>query len=134
MGVESRWTLGPDLGQEAFGAEDGGELGAEDLEGDLAVVLQGVGEVDGGHAAAAERAFDGVAVGEAGAQGVQDRHGDPVARCGRRRWLTQVLTPSTTERCVSVGTTRRSRNPDRFSKSRNSARVRSRPRGVSTSI
>ena len=48
----------PDLRQEPLGAEDGGELGAEDFDGDLAVVLQVVGEVDGGHAAAAELALE----------------------------------------------------------------------------
>ena len=42
---------GLDLGEEAFGADDGGEFGAEDLDGDGAVVLEVVGEVDGGHAA-----------------------------------------------------------------------------------
>ena len=42
---------GLDLAQEALGAERGGELGAEDLDGDLAVVLEIFGEIDGGHAA-----------------------------------------------------------------------------------
>ena len=65
----------PDLGEEALGAEHGGELGPQDLEGDLAVVLAVVGEVDGGHAAAAELAFDGVAVAEGVAQGVGYGHG-----------------------------------------------------------
>ena len=44
------------------------EFGAEDLDGDLAVVLEVVGEVDGGHAARAELAFEAVAVGEGGGQ------------------------------------------------------------------
>ena len=41
-----------DLGQEALGADDGGELGAEHLDRDVAVVAQVVGEVDRRHAAA----------------------------------------------------------------------------------
>ena len=49
-----------DLADEALGAEGRGELGAEHLDGDLAVVLQVVGEVDGGHAALAELALDAV--------------------------------------------------------------------------
>ena len=55
-----------DLAGEPLGAERGGELGAEDLHRDLAVVLQVLGEVDGGHAALAELALDAVAVGEGG--------------------------------------------------------------------
>ena len=43
-----------DLAQEALGAERGGELGVEDLERDRAVVLQVLGEEDGGHAPAPE--------------------------------------------------------------------------------
>ena len=46
----------------------GGELGPEHLDGDLAVVLEVVGEVDRGHAARAELALDAVAVREGGAQ------------------------------------------------------------------
>ena len=75
--VEQRQQVGvlqvggdADLGQEAFGAEDGGELGAEDLEGHLAVVLEVVGEVDRRHAALAELALDAVAVGDQGLQPV----------------------------------------------------------------
>jgi hypothetical protein len=55
---------GLDLLHEAVGAEHGGQLGPEDLEGDLAVVLQVRAEIDGGHAALAELALDAVAVGE----------------------------------------------------------------------
>ena len=54
----------PDLALEALGAECGGELGAEDLDGDVAVVLEVVGEVDGGHAALAQLALEAVAGGE----------------------------------------------------------------------
>jgi hypothetical protein len=55
-----------DLAAEALGAEGGGELGAEDLEGDSAVMLQVLGEVDGGHAALPELPLDAVALGEGG--------------------------------------------------------------------
>jgi hypothetical protein len=48
----------PDLALEALRAEEGVEAGAEDLDGDGAVVLQGLGEVHGGHAAAAELAAE----------------------------------------------------------------------------
>ncbi len=51
-----------DLGQEAIAADDGAELGVEDLDRDLAAVLQVLGEVDGGHAALAELALEAVAV------------------------------------------------------------------------
>ena len=53
---------------EPLGAEHGGELGLEDLERDLAVVLEVLGEVDGGHAALAQLALDAVAVGEGGGE------------------------------------------------------------------
>ena len=52
-----------DLGEEAIAADDGTEFGVEDLDGDLAGVLQVFGEVDGGHAALAELALEAVAVG-----------------------------------------------------------------------
>lgn len=61
----------PDLAGESFGAEQRAELGAEDLDGHLAVVLQVVGQVDGGHTATAELVLDGVAAGEAGSQPIQ---------------------------------------------------------------
>ena len=55
---------GLDLAQESLGADHGGELGAQHLDRDLAVVLEVVGEVDRGHAARAELALDAVAVGQ----------------------------------------------------------------------
>ena len=45
---------------------DGGELRAQHLDGDLAVVLQVLGEVHRGHAALAQLALDAVAVGQSG--------------------------------------------------------------------
>ncbi len=61
----------PDLVEEAFGAQDGGQLGMENLDRDLALVLDIVGQVDRRHAAAAELTLDRVAVGQCGRQAVQ---------------------------------------------------------------
>src|SRR5487761_2103158 len=55
---------GLDLGQEALAADHGRELGAQDLQRDLAVVLEIVGEINGRHAARAELALEAVAGGE----------------------------------------------------------------------
>ena len=41
----------PDLAQEPLGADRGGELGLEHLDGDRPVVLEIVGQIDGGHPA-----------------------------------------------------------------------------------
>ena len=51
---------GADLAQESLGAEARAEVGMQDLEGDGPVVPEVAGEVDGGHAAAAELALEGV--------------------------------------------------------------------------
>jgi len=64
----------PDLAQEALGAEQGAQLGAEDLESDLPVVLGVPSEVDRGHAAASELALERVAV----TKGVGQGGGRPV--------------------------------------------------------
>ena len=44
------------------------ELRLEDLQGDVAFVLEVSREIDGGHSTVAQRALDAVAVGERGAQ------------------------------------------------------------------
>ncbi len=66
--------VGRDLNfsEEAFRADDRGQLGFQDLEGNLAVMLQVLGQVDRGHAALAELALDGVAPVEGG---VEKAHG-----------------------------------------------------------
>ena len=51
---------GPDLGQEPLGAKRRGQLGMQDLDGDLPVVPKVVGKVDGGHASLAQLALDPV--------------------------------------------------------------------------
>ena len=60
--------LGGDLDfpQKALGAEHGGELRPEHLDGDLAMVFEVVGEVDRGHSPAAQLPLKAVAVGEGG--------------------------------------------------------------------
>ena len=55
---------GLDLAQEPLGADHGRELGPQHLDGDLAVVLEVVREIDRGHAALPQLALDPVAVGE----------------------------------------------------------------------
>ena len=58
----------PDLAEEPVGADGGGELGPQGLDGDLAAVAQVFREVDRGHAAFADQALDLVAVAERGAK------------------------------------------------------------------
>ena len=53
-----------DLPRKRSAPSDGGELRAQHLERHRAVVAEVVGQVDGGHAAAAELALDPVAVGQ----------------------------------------------------------------------
>src|SRR5262245_53497676 len=57
-----------DLAQESLRADQGAELGVEDLDGDAAAVLQVLGEEHGGHATAAQLALEPVAAGERYAQ------------------------------------------------------------------
>ena len=54
-----------DLALEPLGAERGGQLGVEHLERDRPVVPEVLGEVDRGHAAAAELALEPVAIRQA---------------------------------------------------------------------
>src|SRR2546423_1863621 len=57
-----------DLLYEPLGAEHGGQLRLEELDGDFSVVLQIVREIDGRHPAFAELAFDLVPAGECGVE------------------------------------------------------------------
>jgi hypothetical protein len=50
-----------DLGQETFGTDNGGQLGLEHLQRDLALVLEVIGQVDGRHPALTQLTRDGVA-------------------------------------------------------------------------
>ena len=62
-----------DLGEESLAAEHGAELRLEHFDGDVAVVLHVVREVDGRHAAGAELSLDAIAVGERDRE-VSDTH------------------------------------------------------------
>ena len=68
-----------DLAGEAVGAERGGELGPEDLHRHLALVLQVLGEEDGGHAALAELALDAVGRAEGALELAAHVHGQGTA-------------------------------------------------------
>ena len=52
---------GLDLGQEALAPDDGCEFRFQNFQRDLSLVLEVLGQVDGGHAALAELTLDGVA-------------------------------------------------------------------------
>ena len=70
-----------DLALEPLGAEGGGDLGVEDLEGDGPVVAQVTGEPDRGHAPAAELTLERVLVRQGFTKGRDRiRHGPPGAR------------------------------------------------------
>ena len=55
---------GADFAQEPFATERRAKIGMQDLEGDVAIVLDVVREVDGGHATLTQLALDPVAVGK----------------------------------------------------------------------
>jgi hypothetical protein len=55
---------GADLGEESLAAERGTKVGVEDLDGDVAVVAEVVGEVHRRHPAGAELALDAIALGQ----------------------------------------------------------------------
>ena len=77
---------GLDLLEEPPGAEDGGQLGPQHLEGDLAVVAHVVRQVHRGHAALAQLPLDAVAVGEGGGEALGGgRHGSAPSLCAIRR-------------------------------------------------
>ncbi len=64
-----------DLLHESLGPEHRREFGPQHFDGDLAVVLQVVGEVDVRHAARTQLFSDGIAVGEGGFETVKEvRH------------------------------------------------------------
>ena len=57
-----------DLAEEPLGAERGGELGPENLDGDFSAVPEVGGQVDHGHAALTQLALQRVAVGQRGGE------------------------------------------------------------------
>ena len=60
------------LAQEPLGAQRGCEIGTQNFYGDLAMMLDVFGKVDGCHTAAAELRFNRVSVGEGGFQAVEE--------------------------------------------------------------
>ena len=65
---------GLDLLNEPLGAKDRGKLRPQHFDGDLAVVLEVVGQIDVCHAAFAQVPLDLVAVGEGGREAGGYRH------------------------------------------------------------
>ena len=53
---------GLDLGEEALATDHRGQFGLQHFDGDLAIVPDVVGQIDGGHPTCAEFAFDDVPV------------------------------------------------------------------------
>ena len=88
------WSLRgrPDLGEKPLAAERRAEVGVEHFDGDVAVVLQVVGEVDGRHAAGAELALDAIAAGERGGK-----------LCGAHRAENEPFTGMTSSCMRAVG-------------------------------
>jgi hypothetical protein len=58
----------PYLPKKAVGTQRGGELIAQQLDGNQAAVLEVVGQIDGGHAAATKLALDAVATSQGSCQ------------------------------------------------------------------
>ena len=76
-----------DLGQKAIGADDRSELRAKELDGDLAIVAQVVGEVDRRHSTLADVSLDAVPVGE----GVDERLWEVAHAVFRAEWVVTVV-------------------------------------------
>src|SRR2546426_3199280 len=76
-----------DLSEEPLGAEDGRKLRAEHLERDGAIVLEIAGEIDRGHATAAELALDRVTAREGGLKAADEiaHRGAAVTRASAAR-------------------------------------------------
>jgi hypothetical protein len=91
-----------DLLEETIPADAGGECGVEDLEGDRPVVAEVLGEVDGGHAAAAELALDVVAVEQRGVQR-EERIGSRQREGERVQLMYQAGSDEPNERGARVG-------------------------------
>ena len=66
---ETRGEL--DFAEEPLGSQRRGQLGPEDLDRHLAMVLEVFGEIDRGHAARTQLFLDGVAVGEGGLETIE---------------------------------------------------------------
>ncbi len=74
-----------DLGQEPLGSHGGGQLRAQDLDCDVAIVLQVVGQPDGGHAALAQLPLQDIAIREGSLQAIRGAaHGRAPEQTPRR--------------------------------------------------
>ncbi len=77
-----------DLLEKPFRAECRGQLGLQDLDGDFAMMLEVLGEVDRGHPATPQLALEGVALGEGCAERLDlagHRRGSALSRCRAAR-------------------------------------------------
>ncbi len=109
-GVEERQDVrmlqrcrGLDLDHEPLGSEHRGEFGLQDLDRDLAVVLQVLGEVDRGHSARTEFALDAIAVGEGRRQaGCELGHRIPAVTCPAPGSCSACDPARTPPRCTST--------------------------------
>ena len=91
-----------DLGEEAVAADDGTQLGMQDLDRDLAAVLQVLGEIDRGHAALAELAVEAIAIGERIGEAVEHAGAHREAAASRARTSSsQFSTVMSWERVLS---------------------------------
>src|SRR6185437_7219059 len=86
-----------DLAEEAFRAERLADIGAQDLDGDLAVMPEIVREINRGHAARAELALEAVPVGERHSQLLHQGGGCIEGHCQRTAGWTCVKVPGTEE-------------------------------------
>ena len=77
---------GADLSQEPFAAERRAQVGVQHLNGHIAIVLEVVRELHGGHTAGTELAVDAIATAKDGAQSFHgfDHVASPVASCAAR--------------------------------------------------
>ena len=84
--LERRGDL--DLAEEPLAAEDGRQLGLEQLDGDPPAVLQVLGEKDDRHPAVAELPLDPVSIAERRRELLEEVHGCPFTgeRCLSNRW------------------------------------------------
>ena len=114
----------PDLSLETLGAEAGGELGVQDLEGDRAAVLDVMSEKHGGHPPPAEFPFEPVRAGEPVSQPhVEVGQSKPVLR--KERGRIQFFPPSN-----HTGTTGRWEEPTDGGTERGAPRLHPQPPSV----
>jgi hypothetical protein len=86
---------GLDLAEEPVHADDSAQLRMQDLDGDLAVVLQVLGEIHGGHAALTKLAVETVTVAQRRGEAARDRRAQlrlrVRCRSSSRQFMTIIL-------------------------------------------